>query len=253
MDELHKNFRMVIDTAWRNLAGQQAFKGAVIDYEMMSWGAEEFSLENQISNKMICGVSANRMCELLTNNPMNDIIKNPKTVNLADTNGVKRALTAIQKTPGYNLIRINVDGGGVGHAYIFLTFNRMPADPIDGYIYQTNVGCHVSNAFGLNDWIRDPQSSETVNLPSHLKDLAGHLCGIEWSEESLKATEFYQKNYMLSGNTLKESVRIDIEKKSKESQTRAHACFIWAPVQVAKAKQNFMKIRDAAMFNKLKV
>jgi len=253
MDEFHKNFRMVIDTAWRNLAGQQAFKDVDINYERMTWGREEFTLENQILNKMSCGRSANRMCELLTNSPMNDITKNPKAVNLADTNKVKLALTEIQKSSGYNLIRINVIGGGVGHAYIFLTFNRMPADPIDGYIYQTNVGCDRSNAFGLNDWIRDPQSSETVNLPSHLKDLAGHLCGIEWSEESLKASTFYQKNYMLTGNTLEEYVRSDIQKQSEQSSTRATARFMWAPVKVAKAKQNFMKIRDAAMFKKLKV
>lgn len=253
MDEFHNYFRMVIDTAWRNLAGQQAFKDVAIDFDMASWGVEEFSLENQILNKMSCGVSANRMCELLTNNPMKDIMTNAKAVNLADTIDVKLALTAIQKNPGYSLVRINVSGGGAGHAYIFLSFNRKPVDPIDGYIYQTNVGCDKSNAFGLNDWIKDPQSSETVNLPSHLKDLATHLCGVEWSEDSMKASEFYQSNYMLSGNTLKDYVRSDIEKQSTQSQTRATARFIWAPVQVPIAKRNFMKIRDAAMFKKLKV
>ena len=51
----------------------------------------------------------------------------------------------------------------------------------------------------------------------------------------------------------KEGVRAEIEQQASQASTRATARFMWTTVQPAVARKNFQKIRDAAMFKKLKV
>lgn len=68
---------------------------------------------------MSCGESANRMCQIFTGSTMGDIVTNVNSVNLADSNQVQRALQDMRKMPGYILVRINIIGGGAGHAHLF--------------------------------------------------------------------------------------------------------------------------------------
>lgn len=251
MDALHIKLRMVIREAWKNLAGQQAFKGVVIDHEMRSWGIEEFSFENQIQNKMACGTSATRLCEILAGTPLSDIMTSLDAVSLADEKALGTMLAEMRESAGYLVVRINVIGGGSGHSYVFLSNLRRKGDDLLGCIYQTNVGCHVNNAFGLNDWIADERSLKEIDLAQHLGAIATRLCGLGDSK-SLDPNAFYEESYILSGRKMEQGDTSELDKMAKQEGTRAKARVIWAPVGVEAAMKRLGTILDAKIFGKVK-
>ncbi|MBN6102369.1 hypothetical protein JR064_09345 [Xanthomonas sp. CFBP 8703] len=252
MDTLHVILRHVVLRAWENLAGQQAFKGVVIDREMMSWGVAEFSLENQIRNKMACGTSATRLCEILAGTPMSDIMTNPKAVPLIDGKAPLQALEEMRAVEGHLIVRINVIGGGAGHSYVFLSKQRSGGDDLQGYIYQTNVGCHVSNAFGLNDWVADAKSLQEVDLAWHLCALATRLCGIG-NPKDMTPDGFYQDAYMLSSKSMHEGDTSEILKMAAQEGTRAKVRFMWAPVDVDAAMRRLSAILVAKVTDEIRM
>ena len=243
-DPLHVDFRNFIHTAYKNLAGQMVLKGVVIDLDMASWGLEEFSPENQIRNRWACGNSANRICEILVGNQLCDYVTNPEAIDLAEQERVDEALRDMQRVSGYVLVQLNILGGGAGHSYVWLSLARKPTDPLDGLIYQTNVGVHVDNAFCLNDWVADAKSLEVVNLPVHLRELGEDLCGLseEWGEGP-KASAAYQKNYMLTGRQLKTVEVQELTEKSRDKATRGRVKFQWRRVDVTQARAKLASLR----------
>jgi hypothetical protein len=253
MDPLHDQFRKVVAYAWRNLAGQQAFNNIKIDHELKAVLPEEFSIENQIQKPLSCGESANRMCELFTGESLGDIMTNPDNVDLADFNKVKKALDEMAATTGYVIVRINISGGGAGHAYIWLSVSRKEGSPMDGYIYQTNVAIHMNSAFGLQQWINDAKSSRLVHLPFHLQELREKLCGIKSDDgPGHIPIRLYEDNYMLSDKHLRVDEAFDLYKGVRD-RTQAKVKFVWSPVNMAVFREFFKTIRDAAMFGKIQV
>ncbi|MBB4128583.1 hypothetical protein GGR77_003913 [Xanthomonas translucens] len=251
MDTLHVILRHVVLRAWENLAGQQAFKGVAIDHGMASWGLAEFSVENQIRNKMACGTSATRLCEILAGTPMSDIMTNASAVALVDGKAPLQALEEMRAAEGYLIVRINVIGGGAGHSYVFLSKQRRSGDALLGYIYQTNVGCHVSNAFGLNDWVADAKSCNEVDLEWHLCALATQLCGIG-NPKDMTPDGFYQEAYLLSSKSMHAGDTSEILKMAAQEGTRAKVRFMWAPVGVEAAMKRLSAILVAKVVGEVK-
>lgn len=253
MDPLHDQFRKCVTFAWKNLAGQQAFNNIKIDHELKAVLPEEFSIEGQITKPLSCGESANRICELLTGGSMGDIMTNPATVDLASLDAVKKSLAEATATAGYVIVRINISGGGAGHAYVWLSVGRDAGTPLDGYIYQTNVAVHVNSAFGLQQWINDAKSTRLVHLPMHLQELREQLCGLKTEDGPGKIPiALYQKQFMLSDKHLRLDEAFDLYKGVRDN-ARSTVKFVWSPVNVAVFQKFFKSIRDAAMFGKIKV
>jgi hypothetical protein len=251
MDKIHQIFRNCITQAWSSLAGRQALKNQEINEDLLKYLPNEFSVKKQIENRMSCGESANRMCQILTGSTMGDIVSNANSVDLADDNKVQHALQSMRKMPGHILVRINIIGGGAGHAYIFLTVARMINDPLKGYIYQTNVGVSVSTAFNLKQWIDDCKSSEIVKLPDHLEELK-ELCGIGVDPIKKAPSRVYEKRFMQSNKplTLKDGLELN---KVVAYGGRSRVKFLWTPMTSKNIFfKNVIKIRTAATADTIK-
>ena len=205
MDLLHLQLRSVIRFCWQSLEGQQSFNNIKIDHELAAMGLDEFSPERQITNIVACGSSAARICQLLTGDEMHD----PNAARLDSQEAASAFVSKLQATTGHLILRVLVQGNGLGHAYVFLSkFRTCATQPIDGYIYQTNVG--VRAAFGLLSWVNDPKSSTCANLHNHLSSLiASYRPAREWGEERDGAS-FYGSQYMLTNRQLANDERHDV-------------------------------------------
>jgi hypothetical protein len=95
---------------------------------------DEFSPRGQITAPMSCGASANRLCEILRGNSLQDYTCSPDAIRLSETDRVTEALKAMRGIEGYFLVRINVIGGGAGHRYVFLSAQRKSNDSVSGFI-----------------------------------------------------------------------------------------------------------------------
>jgi hypothetical protein len=241
MDPVHEAFRRCVLHAWTNFAGQQAFKNVAINQNLIDWQVEGMAtVEEQISARQSCGDSANRMCEILSGSSMSDIMENRETVDLADTVRVAGALQSMRSLPGYILVRINVSGGGAGHAYIFLSQDRATNDPVKGHIYQTNVGIHRDTAFGIKEWIDDPKSREIVDLAQHLEELKA-LCGLGDGPKKLPSTA-YGNQFTLSSRPLKSSDALSLQRERVEGR-QSSVRFLWSPMNGSALYKNIIKIK----------
>ncbi|ARE38878.1 hypothetical protein RGUI_0737 [Rhodovulum sp. P5] len=243
MDPVHEALRRCVLHAWTNLAGQQAFKNVAIDQNLIDWKIEGMATANeQISARLSCGDSANRMCEILSGSAMANIksADNANAVDLSDDQRVLGALRSMKSLPGYILVRINVSGGAAGHAYIFLSLDRGTNDPLTGHIYQTNVGIHRDTAFGLKQWVEDPKSQTVVDLAEHFEELRS-LCGIGDGPHTLPNL-VYEKQFTLTDTPLKLSDALGIQ-SARQTGNPASVSFMWTPMNGSVLYKNVVKIR----------
>lgn len=216
-DPLNEALRHTIIAAWSSADAMMRFKN--LDNAMVEMGME---LDNRPLSKKLeylkeapmgCGDSAPRLCEILIGNGLTETPTSG--INIADNERMKEAFLAMQKTLGYFLVRIDVIGKGVGHAYVFLSANRASArSPLDGYSYQTNVGPEAQNRFDLIEWVNDKKSSEKVFLPGYLLEIQAQLAGFlldssgtKRTELNRRAAEIYEQNYLLSDKKLGDADR----------------------------------------------
>ena len=198
------------------------------------------TVEEQITAHQSCGESANRMCQILTGSSMSDIMENHETVDLSEADRVAGALRSMRSLAGYILVRLNVSGGGAGHAYIFLSVNRGTNEPVQGHVYQTNVGVHRDSAFGIKEWIDDPKSQELVDLSEHL-DALKPLCGLSAGPDKL-ASVAYGEQFTLTSRPLKTSDALSLRKEHAEGR-RSSVRFLWTPMNASTLYKNIIKIK----------
>ncbi|HXF26447.1 MAG TPA: hypothetical protein VN610_04200 [Bryobacteraceae bacterium] len=213
-DPLNKALHHTIRAAWSSADAMMRFKS--LDNEMVELG---MTLDGKpLSQKLAylkeapmgCGDSAPRLCEILIGDGLRETPSSG--IDLTDNARMKEAFLAMQKTVPYFLVRIDVIGKGVGHAYVFVSGQRKSAkSPLDGYIYQTNVGPEAENRFDLIEWVNDKKSEEKVFLPGYLLEIQAQLAGYlmngsgERTEFTTRAAKIYEQNYLLSGKELSES------------------------------------------------
>lgn len=233
-DSLHEDVRHTIRLCWKSLRGQQVFKAITVDMELAAACPQEFSPHGQISAPMICGSSADRLCEILVGNKLSDYMTNPDAVDLSETERLSKAMLAMKQCDGYVLVRINVLGGAAGHSYIFLSKKRATGEELKGFIYQTNVGCDQKSAFDLIAWIDDKKSEVEVELARHFSEIVKGF--------KLAPGFTNQEKYMLSDKALKEYELTDLKAKAATADA-ARFRIMWLPVVEKTASANLLAIR----------
>ncbi len=249
-DPLNESLRHAIITAWSNADAMLRFKG--LDDEGITIGMmvddwKRSKLDYLKQAPMGCGDSAPRMCEILIGDGLRDTPSSG--INIADNARMKQAFLEMQQARGYFVVRIDVIGKGVGHAYVFLSTNRTSTrDPIEGYIYQTNVGPEAENRFDLIEWVNDRKSTEKVFLPGYLLEIQAQLAGFMLDGSGTKridfdrrAAEIYEQNYLLSGKKLGDSDR----QKAEDAPTKDGGVVVkimWRPVNLIEAVERLQKL-----------
>lgn len=142
-----------------------------------------------------CGDSANRLCELLAGQTLGD---GDGWTDITDDSAMKKIYLDVAKARSPVLVRINVQGDGVGHAYIFVS--KLDGNPLDGYIYQTNVGIK-NREYDLLEWIKDAKSEQVVYLPGHLAELAGQFLG-SFAGSVVDRVSVYTDQYLRTGDSI---------------------------------------------------
>jgi hypothetical protein len=237
-DPLHDDLRHTVRLCWKSLRGQQVFKAIEVNMDLAAALPDEFSPRGQITAPMSCGASANRLCEILCGNSLQDYTSSPDAIRLSETDRVTTALQTMKGKDGYFLVRINVIGGGAGHSYVFLSTQRTSNDGLTGFIYQTNVGCHKDSAFDLIAWIDDAKSTVEVDLVKHFSEIAKGF--------KLAPGFTYQEKYMLSGKALTQGELLELKDKSTAPGQAAGFCIMWKEVAQATASANLLAIRQLA-------
>jgi len=243
-DALHEDLRHTIRLCWKSLRGEQEFKDVTFNAETErmwkehpDWFEKEddFSLRGQIVATWACGSSANRLCEILAGKTLGDVTTNPDGVDLSDAAKLSQAMQQMKAAEGYVLVRINVVGGGAGHAYIFLSKEHHAGEELKGYLYMTNVGCYKKSAFDLIAWIGDKKSEIEVDLGKHFSEI------VKGFKQAAGFT--YQEKYMLSDKALTQGELMDLRDKSKSAQAASFR-ILWAPVDRQKASEALLSIRQ---------
>ncbi len=234
-DTLHEDLRHTIRLCWKSLRGQEVFKAISVNLELAEMCPKEFSPRGQITAPMICGSSADRLCEILAGNKLGDYMTNADAVDLSETERVSKAMQAMKQTNGYVLVRINVLGGGAGHSYVFLSKKRVSGEELKGFIYQTNVGCDQGSAFDLIAWIDDEKSEVEVELAKHFSEIVKGF--------KLAPGFTYQEKYMLSDKALKDYELSALKAKSGSSDA-AKFRIMWLPIVETTASANLLAIRQ---------
>lgn len=234
-DSLHEDLRHTIRLCWKSLRGQEVFKAISVDQDLAAALPQEFSVRGQITAPMICGSSADRLCEILAGNNLANYMTSADAIWLSETERVSKALLAMKQTDGYLVVRINVVGGSAGHSYAFLSKKRVGGDELKGFIYQTNVGCDAASAFDLIKWIDDDKSEVEVELGKHFSEIVKGF--------KLAPGFTYQEKYMLSDKALKEYELTALKDKAASTDA-ARFRIMWLPVVEATASANLLAIRQ---------
>lgn len=233
-DTLHEDLRHTIRLCWKSLRGQEVFKAISVNLELAAMLPQEFSAHGQITAPMICGSSADRLCEILAGNKLSDYMNNADALDLSETERLSKAMLAMKQTAGYVMVRINVLGGGAGHSYVFLSKKRSGGEDLKGFIYQTNVGCDSGSAFDLIGWIDDEKSAVEVELAKHFSEIVKGF--------KLAPGFAYQEKYMLSDKALKDYELAALKAKATGNDA-ARFRIMWLPVVEATASANLLAIR----------
>ena len=198
---------------------------------------------------MGCGDSAPRLCEILIGDGLRETPNSG--IDISDNARMKQAFLEMQKTLGYFAVRIDVIGKGVGHAYVFLSTNRTSVgNPLEGYVYQTNIGPEAENRFDLIEWVNDKKSSEKVFLPGYLLEiqaqLAGFLIGSDGRRVELnrRAAKIYEQNFLLTGKTLGEEDRAKAERAPTSDGGGVVVKIAWRPVGLVGAMERLRVLRE---------
>jgi hypothetical protein len=187
-DWLHKMLRHTIRISYGELdyspARVLAFRGITYD---PSSGVSEGALA---MGDWACYQSADRLCELLVGDALRGTPAAKKAVSLGDVQQRDREFAQMKLCSGYVLVRFDVEGGGAGHAYIFLSCSRIKGEEVKGFIYQTNVGCG-EGSFDITGWIADQRSEELVEIGAYSQSI---LTGFRNNP-----VQTYESKYMLDG------------------------------------------------------
>lgn len=226
-----------IRLCWKNATGIKGLKGFNFDAESLAFYKDQgLSEDDVILNAGIwgCGDSASRLCKLLVNDELNNYQTAPDAVDISDSRRLEKELLAMKMTVGCIVARMNVLGqkSGSTHSYVFLGLNRLSSnEPLDGHIYQTNIGC--AEAFDLSAWIGDAKFQKLVDLAQHLKGLSTEIFD--------NPVDSYQREYMLTSTNLDPS---EIEKKTANKVDGVR--FMWRPVPPNIAKTNLKSLRTTS-------
>jgi hypothetical protein len=235
-DPFQTDLQHTIRLAWKTMDGQIALKGFATqsddDLRLMGLSRAEFN-QMLVGGTWGCGDSASRLCQLLVGDELGQYRSAADATDVSDERATAAALTAMTRSAGRVLVRLNVIGGNAGHSYVFVSGYRTAGDPLVGLIYQTNVGCDAM--FDLRAWLDDPKSRQTVDLRHHLLDIRGKLV------KRTDAPGVYQQEYMLTGTgpTAQESTRLSTV------GTAARLVFQWRPVNEATVATALASLRRA--------
>ena len=228
-----------------SLGAWQEFSGKVYDEDLARSMPAEFSREKQIKSPLMCGESANRLCKILIEHELNNIVDSPESIDVLDVESTNQALVGIRKNTGRVLVRFHLSGRDCGHAYVFLGVYREGGlgNDVMGYIHQTNTGCMAESAFGLIEWVKDAKSKEAVNLEQHIDEIRKGFRG-----EDSDPVGLYQQRFMLSTKNLTDD---EITKK-KKPDPEAYAKLIWKPVNTVRALTRLTGLRENALASNIR-
>jgi len=230
MDYLNSLLRMAILTAWGQEGMLAKFKGLVVEQWLLE--LENTTLDEYAKAEWGCGDSSSRLCMLLVGDEMNADVRNG--IDLADDAAVGAAYKAMLKTEGYLLARLNVYTLGVSHAFIWLSKDRQKAtSPLDGYIYQTNIGIGRAHNFDLNNWVSDKKSSDLVYLPGYITELQAQFTGLRKApgdapKAPLQASRVYEQDFSLSDKSVSPTQAIEIDRLAVREVIKSYMS--WKPV-----------------------
>jgi hypothetical protein len=226
-----------IRVCWGSTEGLKSLKGLVLSPEALDFAKQFGQSEEDLVRGGVwgCGDSASRLCSLLVGEELNNYNSSlgaADAVDISDKKKLTKAINDMRFTTGCILARMNVLGGksGSGHSYVFLGLDRVSTtEPLDGHIYQTNIGCN--DQFDLLNWISDKKFASVVNLETHLKGLEAEMAS--------SPVESYEKHYMLSSTSLKPK-----EVTQKTTNKVDGVRFMWRQVDLNQARANLKKIRN---------
>ncbi len=210
MDLLNQMLRFTVIFAWKSSTRKLKFRDQNVAAVMEALACSENEAISYLENGVWgCGDSAPRICFILTGNSLKMNFRDG--IDVEDDPAMNQMYKDILRAGGPILARIDVKSTAAGHAYVFVS--RGNGNPLEGYIYQTNVGI-LDREYDLFEWVRDKKSSQAVFLPGHLAEVQNHLIGymgganeVPWDT---KPAKLYAENYLLSGKKVPDSAKDSI-------------------------------------------
>jgi hypothetical protein len=211
--------RFTVIFAWKSATRKLKFRNQSLEAVMEVFNCTKEAAISYFENGVWgCGDSADQICLLLAGNTLSS--NSSGGADVEDDTAMNRMYKNIIRVGGPILARIDVKSDEAGHAYVFVS--RGGGNPLEGYIYQTNVGIPCRE-YDICEWVRDEKSSETVYLPGHLAEVQSHLVGffggekIPWDRTPAKV---YAENYLRSGKEVPPKVKKKMERTVDLPQPR---------------------------------
>jgi hypothetical protein len=235
MDLLNRMLRFTVIFAWKSATRKLKFRNQSLEAVMEVFNCTKEDAISFFENGVWgCGDSADQICLLLAGNTLSS--NSSGGADVEDDTAMNRMYKNIIRVGGPILARIDVKSDEAGHAYVFVS--RGGGNPLEGYIYQTNVGIPCRE-YDICEWVRDEKSSETVYLPGHLAEVQSHLVGffggekIPWDRTPAKV---YAENYLRSGKEVPPKV------KKKMERTVALMRISWKAINTGEAMNRLRTI-----------
>jgi hypothetical protein len=231
MDTFHTKIRLIITQSWQSSATRDKFRGFQSAESLAPvLGMPVAEVETMLDQGVWgCGDSANRLCELLAGETLGD---GNGWADITNDGEMTKIYLDIAKGKSPVLVRINVQGEGVGHAYVFVS--KLEGNPLDGYIYQTNVGVK-NREYDLLEWIRDAKSAQMVYLPGHLAELAGRFLG-SFAGSVVDRVSVYTDQYLRTGDTLPDTTSgAEKSPRQKVQDAKSRIIVRWKALDVTSA------------------
>jgi len=236
--KLHRAIRHTVELCWKDmhtdLYALSVLKGiAISDDAVESYKGEIVELKAGVQEGWACWDSADHLCDILAGKTLTEIASpkpGPEVTSLKNRQKYAGEIEAMKMTDGPVLVRINIIGAGLGHAYVFVSEERTAGTGLKGYIYQTNVGC--KEAFDLLAWLTDPNSRVEVELEKHLDNVQNGFLASHGGTPKAMASA-YERQYMLTGTKmgpLQLKQLQDLQKNLERDPTQSDARIMWSPL-----------------------
>lgn len=239
MDSFNQLLRAKITGFYLDIDSHLVFKGHEAEKVLSLSKEEKYALKRK---PWSCGESASRLCELLVGNRMTNVTTSG--YDCADSQTMAEVYTEMMEVGGHLMARINLVNAVAGHAFIFVSRHRKPGSPLEGYLYQTNVGIAFYE-FDLADWVKDEKSSELVWLPGFLAELVSKLTPLrvpatpakpaltKMASDTGNLSPVYQHHFMPSGKRLPDDAANGMD------AARGEVRLLWKTIDVHFAKEQF--------------